>query len=185
MEDICLVSAKKQFEYYKILGSKTFDQLEEPDLFWQANKESNSIAIIVNHLVGNMLSRWTDFLSTDGEKDWRNRDLEFESVIKSKVELIEKWEIGWTCLFDALNTINKQNLSTEIYIRNQSHHIAEAINRQMMHYAYHIGQIVYIGRVIKGKDWNSLSIAKGNSKEFNKDKFSKGKHKGHFTDDIK
>lgn len=184
MEDY-LKSVLKQFAYYKILGEKTFSQLSEEELFWQFNSESNSIAVTVHHLWGNMKSRWTDFLTADGEKKWRNRDLEFETVIQSKKELLNKWEEGWSCLFTALNSINNENFETDIYIRNQRHSIPEAINRQMMHYAYHIGQIVYVGRMLKGKNWESLSIPKGKSKDFNTDKFSKGKHDGHFTDEIK
>ncbi len=184
MEENYLNSVKNQFEYYKSLGEKTFDQLSEAELFWQFNSESNAIAIIVNHLWGNMKSRWTDFLSSDGEKSWRERDLEFESVISTKQELINKWDEGWKTLFEALDTVNKDNFETEIYIRNQSHSIVDAINRQLMHYAYHVGQIVYIGRMIKGDQWISLSIPKGKSAEFNQQKFSKGKHKGHFTDDL-
>lgn len=173
------------FQYYKSLGEKTFDQLEEHDLFWQYNEESNSIAIIVNHLWGNMLSRWTDFLTADGEKEWRNRELEFEQVIKSKEDLLQKWNEGWTCLFKAIHSVNEDNFNSEIFIRNQAHTIPEAINRQLSHYSYHMGQIVFIGRMIKGKDWISLSIPKGKSSEFNQKKFSKGKHKGHFSDDLK
>lgn len=179
-----LFSVKKQFEYYRSLGEKTIRQLEEKDLFWQYNSDSNSIAIIVNHLWGNMLSRWTDFLTSDGEKVWRKRDNEFEPVIKSKDELLNKWNEGWKCLFDALESINESNFYTKVYIRNQEHTIIEAINRQLTHYAYHVGQIVYIGKMIKGQQWESLSIPKGKSDEFNKLKFSKGKHKGFFTDDL-
>lgn len=185
MEQNYLHSITKQFEYYKVLGEKTFAQLSEEELFWQFNEESNSIAVTVNHLWGNMKSRWTDFLNTDGEKEWRNRDLEFESIINSKSKMLDKWNDGWTCLFDALGSINEDNFHKEIYIRNQAHTIVEAVNRQMMHYAYHIGQIVYIGRMIRGKEWQSLSIPKGKSKEFNAQKLSQGKHGGHFTDDIK
>lgn len=184
MEDNYLKSVKLQFEYYKTLGEKTFDQLNEDELFWQFNEESNSIAVIVNHLWGNMKSRWTDFLTSDGEKEWRNRDLEFEPIIKSKTALLEKWYDGWNCLFEALNAVNKDNFHSEIFIRNQRHSIVEALNRQMMHYANHIGQIVYIGRMVKGPAWKSLSIAKGKSKEFNTHKLAKGKHGGHFTDDL-
>lgn len=180
-----LNSAIKQFEYYKLLGEKTMDQLDESDLFWQYNEASNSIAVIVNHLWGNMLSRWTDFLISDGEKAWRERDLEFENVIKSKTQLLAKWNDGWACLFKALNSITEDNFNTKIYIRNQEHAIPDAINRQLAHYAYHIGQIVYLGRMIKGDSWISLSIPKGESKTFNQKKFSKGKHGGHFTDDLK
>lgn len=179
-----LKSVKKQFEYYKSVGEKTFNQLAESDLFWQYNEESNSIAIMVNHLWGNMKSRWTDFLTTDGEKDWRNRDLEFESVIKSRDELLVKWNEGWECLFEALSDINEQNFDTKVYIRNQEHSIIEAINRQLAHYAYHIGQIVYLGRMIRGSKWKSLTIPKGKSTEFNRAKFKKGKHSGHFSDDL-
>ncbi len=184
MEENYLESVKKQFEYYKLLGERTFAQLKENELFRQFNPESNSIAIIVNHLWGNMKSRWTDFLTSDGEKEWRNRDLEFEPVIKTKTELLEKWNDGWACLFKALNSINADNFDTEIYIRNQGHSIVEAINRQLGHYAYHVGQIVLIGRVIKGAEWKSLSIPKGKSAEFNREKFSKAKHTAHFTDEF-
>lgn len=185
MEENYLNSAIKQFEYYKALGDKTFAQLRDEDLFWQFNAESNSIAITVNHLWGNMMSRWTDFLTSDGEKQWRERDLEFESVISTRQQMLDKWEEGWKCLFDALASINNENFYTEVFIRNQSHTVVDAINRQMMHYAYHVGQIVSIGRMIRGAEWTSLSIPKGKSKEFNQNKFNQGKHHGHFTDDIK
>lgn len=185
MEKNYLNSVVKQFEYYKILGEKTFAQLNEEEVFFQFNEVHNSIPVIVNHLWGNMKSRWTDFLVSDVEKEWRNRDLEFESVIDSKEEMLKKWNDGWACLFKAINTLNKDNFQTAIFIRNQRHSVIEAVNRQMMHYAYHIGQIVYVGRMIKGENWLSLSIPKGKSKEFNFEKFSKGKHKGHFTDEVK
>ncbi len=184
MEENYLIDIAKQFEYYKLLGEKTFAQLKEDDLFWQFNPESNSIAIIVNHLSGNMLSRWTNFLHSDGEKEWRNRDQEFENLINTKTQMLKKWDEGWKCLFYALDSINKENFNTTIYIRNQEHTIIEAFNRQLAHYAMHVGQIVYIGRMIQGSDWVSLSIPKGNSKDYNKKKFSKEKHKAHFTDDI-
>ncbi len=180
-----LNSVKMQLDYYKSLGEKTLDQIEEKDLFWQFNEDANSIAIIVNHLWGNMKSRWTDFLTSDGEKEWRKRDLEFESVIKTKEALLEKWTEGWKCLFDALDSINEENFETKVYIRNQEHSIMEAIQRQLAHYAYHIGQMVYIGKMIKGNEWKSLTIPKGKSNEFNAEKYSKGKHKGHFSDDVK
>ncbi|MEO1262408.1 MAG: DUF1572 family protein [Bacteroidota bacterium] len=184
MEENYLESILKQFKYYKMLGERTFEQLKEPDLFWQFNPESNSIAVIVNHLSGNMKSRWTDFLTADGEKKWRNRDQEFEDIIKSKKELTNQWEAGWHCVFAALNSINKNNFNTEIYIRNQGHTIVEAINRQLAHYAYHIGQITFIGRMIKGDEWKSLSIPKGQSKEFNAKKFAQEKKRTHFTDEF-
>jgi hypothetical protein len=276
-----LKSAKQQFQYYKQLGDKTMDQLNDEQLFWQYNDASNSIAIMVKHLWGNMMSRWTDFLTTDGEKDFRKRDEEFELRVgpslqgvdtanaegvdadnaegvdntaegvdndaegvdnnaegvnnnaegvdndaegvnnnaegvdndaegvdmdnaegvdndaegvdtanaegvdeHSRTVIIEKWEQGWACLFTALDSINEENFDTTIYIRNQGHSIPEAINRQMMHYAYHLGQMVYLGRMMKGEDWQSLSIPKGNSKAYNAEKFSQEKGKRHFTDEY-
>lgn len=179
-----LESAKKQFEYYKMLGDKTIAQLPDDKLFWQYNEESNSIAIIINHLSGNMLSRWTDFLTSDGEKEWRHRDEEFENSIKTKIELMQKWNYGWNCLFNTLNSLQEDDFSKTIYIRNQGHSITEAINRQLAHYPYHIGQIVFIGKMICNENWTSLSIPKGNSKNYNAEKFSKEKHKEHFTDEF-
>lgn len=182
--DSYLENVKKQFEYYKMLGEKTFEQIPEEKLFWKLNEESNSIAIIVKHLNGNMLSRWTDFLTTDGEKEWRKRDKEFNNDIKTKTELLYKWNEGWKCLFDAINLLTVKDLEKVIYIRNMGHSISEAINRQMAHYPYHIGQIVFIGKTIQNKNWNSLSLPKGKSKDYNKEKFSKLKRKEHFTDDL-
>ncbi|MEM6362231.1 MAG: DUF1572 family protein [Bacteroidota bacterium] len=179
-----LQSILKQFKYYKFLGDRTFEQLKEEQLFWQYNEASNSIAIIVNHIAGNMKSRWTDFLTTDGEKEWRSRDQEFEDVIKTKSELFQKWEVGWTCLFQALESINEENFDTVVYIRNQGHTVVEAINRQLAHYASHVGQIMYLGKMLKGDTWESLSISKGKSGEYNKDKFSREKHSRHFTDEY-
>ena len=185
MKENYINSAVKQFEYYKALGTHIISQLSETELHWHYNTESNSVAVIINHLSGNMKSRWTDFLTTDGEKEWRNRDVEFEPVSSSKAALLHKWEDGWACLFKALQLVNNANFNSAIFIRNQRHTIPEAINRQMMHYAYHVGQMVFLGKMMKGKSWQSLSIEKGKSKEFNDTKFSKGKHKGHFTDEIK
>ncbi len=179
-----LESVKKQFEYYKMLGEKTFSQLSDEQLFIQLNEESNSIATIVKHLWGNMLSRWTDFLTSDGEKEWRRRDAEFDNDIADRNELLEKWNAGWDCLFDALNSLTVNDLTKEIFIRNQGHSVCEAINRQLAHYPYHIGQIVFIGKLICNDKWTSLSIPKGNSKEYNAEKFSKPKHKQHFTDEY-
>ncbi|GAL82761.1 hypothetical conserved protein [Algibacter lectus] len=179
-----LESVKKQFEYYKILGEKAFEQIPEEKLFWKLNEESNSISMIVKHLSGNMLSRWTDFLTTDGEKEWRKRDEEFNDDIKTKEELLSKWNEGWECLFNAINPLTEKDLEKEIYIRNMGHSVSEAINRQLAHYPYHIGQIVFIGKIIQNEKWNSLSIPRGKSKEYNNEKFSKPKRKEHFTDDL-
>ena len=171
-----LESIKKQFDFYKTLGEKTIAQLPDEKLLWQYNKESNSIAIIVKHLWGNMLSRWTDFLTSDGEKQWRERDAEFENNINSREELLAKWDEGWKCLFDAINPLTNEDLEKEIFIRNMGHSVTEAINRQLAHYAYHVGQIVFIGKMICNEDWVSLSIPRGDSKNYNEEKFSKPKH---------
>ena len=179
-----LETSKKQFEYYKLLGEKTFEQLTEEQLFYSANEESNSIAIIVKHLYGNMLSRWTDFLTTDGEKETRNRDAEFENDITSKVVLLERWNNGWDCLFTCLNSLNDNDLSKIIYIRNQGCNVMDAILRQLAHYPYHIGQIVFIGKMLSNNEWQSLSIPKNGSTTYNSEKFSTPKEHRHFTDEY-
>lgn len=182
MDTNYLESVIKQFEYYKMLGDKTFAQIPDEKLFWQYNYNTNSIAVIVKHLWGNMLSRWTDFLTTDGEKEWRNRDAEFENDIATKQEMLNKWNAGWSLFLDTLKSLKEENLQKTVYIRNQGHSVMEAINRQLAHYSYHI-EIVFIGKMCADK-WISLSIPKGNSKYFNNDKFSKPKHKAHFTDEF-
>lgn len=184
MKNDYLESIKKQFEYYKMLGEKTFAQLSDEQLFEQYKAESNSVATIVKHLWGNMLSRWTDFLTTDGEKEWREREAEFNNDIIDRAELLVKWDEGWNCLFIALNSLTDADIKKEIFIRNQGHSVLEAINRQLAHYSYHIGQIVYIGKMLCNDKWISLSIPKGNSKKYNTDKFSKPKQKQHFTDEY-
>jgi hypothetical protein len=167
-----LDSVKKQFEYYQMLGEKTFLQLKDEDLFWQYNEDSNSIATIVKHLCGNMLSRWTDFLTSDGEKAFRNRDAEFENDLSTRVQLLQKWNEGWACLFNAINALTPEDLDKMVYIRNQGHTVLEAINRQLAHYSYHIGQIVFLGKMLAENNWTSLSIPKGNSQAYNNEKFS-------------
>jgi hypothetical protein len=162
-----LVSVIKRFLVYKALGDKTMEQLDEENLFWQYNDASNSIAIIVQHLWGNMLSRWTNFLTEDGEKEWRERDAEFEKVINTKEELIIKWDEGWDCLFATLKSLTDDDLNKTIYIRKEPLNVIDAINRQLAHYSYHVGQMVYIGKMQLNDRWISLSIPKGNSKEFN------------------
>ncbi len=166
-----LKSVRFEFLRYKALGDKTFAQLDEKDIHWKYNEGDNSIALIVKHLSGNMLSRWTNFLSEDGEKSWRNRETEFEHPSKSKEELLTAWDQGWQCLFDALDAVNADNFETIIKIRNEDHTIVEAINRQLAHNANHLGQIVLLGKMIKGSEWVSLSIPKGGSEQFNAEKF--------------
>lgn len=179
-----LESAINQFEYYKLLGEKTFAQLTDEDFFRQTNEDSNSIAIIVNHLGGNMLSRWTDFLTTDGEKEWRNRDAEFENELSTKQEVIEKWDRCWKVFLDTLKSLKSEDLEKIVYIRNQGHTVLEAINRQLAHYPYHIGQIVFIGKMFSTNPWQSLSIPKGNSTQYNEEKFKQPKERVHFTEEY-
>ena len=157
----------KRFEYYKTLGDRSFLQLSEDQIFWQFNEESNSVAVIVKHIAGNMLSRWTDFLTADGEKPGRKRDEEFVNTFSTKDEVLQYWEAGWKCLFDALNQINDENLHSIIYIRNEAHTVLDAVLRQLAHYPYHIGQIIYIAKMMKDQDWKTLSIARNKSDEFN------------------
>ena len=180
-----LTSVIKQFEYYKSLGDQTFNQLTFDELQWQSHEDANSVSIIVKHSVGNMLSRWTNFLTEDGEKEWRHRDAELEDTYKSKKDMIAAWENGWNCLFSAVSTLKAEDLQRIIYIRNQGQTVTDAINRQLAHYPYHIGQIVFLGTIIKNNNWKSLSIPKGASNTFNKKKFEQGKHNGHFTDDFR
>ncbi len=170
-----LQSAIKRVAYYKELGDKTFDQLSEADFHFTPNKENNSIAIIIQHMAGNMLSRWTNFLNTDGEKDWRNRDTEFEEQELSKQQLIGCWEKGWAIFLNALQQLTPDDLLKTIYIRQEGILVIDAINRQLAHYPHHVGQIIYIAKIIKDKNWQTLSIAKGNSQHYNQQLFSKNK----------
>lgn len=180
--NIFLESSKRLFLYYKTIAEKAIDQIDEDQLFFSANEDTNSIAIIMQHLAGNMLSRWTDFLTTDGEKDWRNRDGEFEENYKTKAALLAFWNKGWDCLFDAINSLHPEQLSEVIYIRKEGHTVMDAINRQLAHYPYHIGQIVFYAKMLKQTDWNNLSIPKNKSNEYNTDKFAKEKSIRNFTD---
>lgn len=178
-----LESVKKQFLYYKMLGEKAINQLEPEQLFAETNEDTNSIAAIVKHISGNMLSRWTDFLTSDGEKEWRNRDAEFENDLLSKQAVLEVLNKGWNCLENALENLKPEQLSTIIYIRNEGHTVIEAINRQLAHYPYHIGQIVFYAKQLKKSSWESLSIPKNKSGNYNAEKFAKEKEIKNFTDD--
>ncbi len=183
-----LESVRKQFLYYKMLGEKAMEQLEPEQLFFAVNDDTNSIATIVKHLSGNMLSRWTDFMISDGEKEWRNRDGEFDSHFHgndkaSKEELMKVWDEGWHCFLSTLNELTSDQLHTIIYIRNEGHTVVEAINRQLAHYPYHIGQIVFYAKMLKKAEWTSLSIPKNKSNSYNADKFSKEKSIKNFTYD--
>jgi hypothetical protein len=178
-----LESVKKQFLYYKMLGEKAMEQLESEQLFVSTNEDTNSIAVIVKHLSGNMVSRWTDFLTTDGEKETRNRDAEFENDLKTKEEVLTAWNTGWDCFLSALDSLQPEQLSEIIYIRNEGHTVIEAINRQLAHYPYHIGQIVFYAKQLKNSDWDSLSIPKNKSNSYNTTKFAQEKTIKNFTEE--
>ena len=184
MKSSYLESSIKQFKYYKMLAEKAIAQLSDEQLFWQPDAESNSIAIIINHIAGNMLSRFTDFMISDGEKPWRNRDTEFEVPAQSKVQLLNKWDSAWQSLFDTLDSLTINDVERVVYIRNDGHTVTEAINRQLAHYPYHIGQIVFIAKMLKGGEWQSLSIPKNKSADYNNRKFDNEKTRRHFTDDV-
>lgn len=164
---------KERFESVKDLGDKTICQLSGKDIHWKLNESLNSIAIIAKHLSGNMISRWSDFLTTDGEKTSRNREQEFEDDISSKQEMITIWVKGWNTLLDTINGLENQDLLKYITIRGEKHTVLEAIERQMAHYAYHVGQIVYIGKQLKDESWETLSIPKGKSEEYLQQKLNK------------
>lgn len=178
-----LESVRKQFLYYKTLGEKAMQQLAPEQLFVAVSNDTNSIAVIVQHLSGNMLSRWTDIFTTDGEKEWRNRDAEFETILTTPEEIWNSWNVGWDCFFNTLNNLQQNQLETIIYIRNEGHTILEAINRQLAHYPYHIGQMVFYAKMLKNTPWESLSIPKNKSGDYNKNKFSQEKTIKNFTDD--
>ncbi|TQS75196.1 DUF1572 domain-containing protein [Ornithinibacillus gellani] len=164
---------RSRFSNVKELGDRTLSQLSETEMHWRPNESSNSAAIIVQHMSGNMVSRWTDFLTTDGEKTTRNRDREFEEHINSKQQLQDVWEKGWEVLFHAVDGLQSQDLLATITIRGESHYVLEAIERQLAHYAYHVGQIVYIGKQLKSVDWETLSIPKGKSTEYLREQLKK------------
>ncbi len=157
---------QERFKDVKKLGDKTISQLSEDDVHWKLNDGSNSVAVIAKHLSGNMVSRWSDFFISDGEKPDRNREQEFEDDSLSKRELLIVWEKGWSSLFQTLHELDAQDLLKSIYIRGERHTVLDAIERQVAHYSYHIGQIVYIGKQLRDEDWESLSIPKGKSNEY-------------------
>lgn len=167
-----LRTAGEIFVKYKDLGDKTFAQLEDKDFHFKPDGESNSIAVLIKHLSGNMISRFTDFLESDGEKPDRNRDSEFEEDRLNRNELIGVWEKGWKVFYSAFNGLKKEDLLKKITIRNEPHSVIEALNRQAAHYSYHLGQIVYLAKQIKKENWKTLSIPKGGSENYNKKKFS-------------
>ena len=160
IESHFLDDIRKRVRYYRKLGEEAMNQLEPDQLFVSANEDSNSIAVIATHLAGNMRSRWTDFLNSDGEKPWRNRDAEFERQFPGREELLQRWNEGWDCFLGVLDRMEPADLERICYIRNEGHTVMEAINREFAHYAYHVGQIVFAAKQLKSGAWKSLSIPK-------------------------
>ena len=154
------------FRYYKKLGDRAMAQVADEDLLWAPDEESNSIAIIVKHMWGNMLSRWTDFLTSDGEKPTRDRDSEFEDPPATREAIMRLWDEGWACLFGALEPLDDSYLAQSVLIRGEAHSVMQAINRQLCHYAYHVGQIVLLARQRRKGEWKTLSVPRGKSAEF-------------------
>ncbi len=178
-----LASQIKLFRYYKSLGEGAIAQMSDEQLTASIYEGDNSVAVIIGHLHGNMLSRWTGFPEEDGEKEWRMRDGEFERKLTTRSAMLEAWNSGWQCLFDALAPLKDEDMQRITYIRSQGHTIAEAIARQVAHYAYHVGQIVVLARYHVGADWKSLSIPRGGSATYNEARMSGHRQIKHFTDD--
>jgi hypothetical protein len=155
------------FRHYKKLAEGAMEQVSDDELFQAFDEEMNSIAIIAKHMAGNMRSRWTDFLTSDGEKPNRNRDSEFVEPPSTRAELMKMWNQGWDHVFEALEPLSDADMERKITIRGEPHSVMQAINRQIAHYAYHVGQIVFLAKHIKGSDWKSLSVPKNKSGEFN------------------
>jgi hypothetical protein len=162
------------FRYYKKLGDGALLQTPDDALHTVLDEESNSIATIVKHMTGNMRSRWTDFLTSDGEKPDRHRDTEFETPPKTRAELMALWEANWKLVFDALEPLSAADMGRAVKIRGEAHSVMQAINRQMGHYAYHVGQIVYLAKHFAGANWKTLSVPRHKSSEFN-EKVASGK----------
>ena len=155
------------FRYYKTLAESALAQVTEEELYALLDEDANSIAIVMKHMAGNMKSRWTDFLSEDGEKPWRNRDTEFEQPPATRQALLQLWEEGWACVFAALQALTDADLGRTVTIRGEAHSVMQAVNRQIAHYAYHCGQIVLLAKHFQHAQWKSLSVPKGKSAEFN------------------
>jgi hypothetical protein len=163
-----LEDAVLNFRGYKKLAERAFEQTSDEEFFRALDEEANSIAVIIKHMVGNMLSRWTDFLTTDGEKPDRNRDMEFVITPETNRDaLLADWERGWNCVFGAIESLAPEDLMKTVLIRGEAHTVVKAINRQMTHYGYHVGQIVFLAKHFKSKEWKSLSIPRNRSAEFN------------------
>lgn len=173
------------YKYYKMLTEKTIIQLTDEELHHAPSNGLNSVAVLMKHTSGNMISRWTNFRTEDGEKPWRNRDEEFNDDLESRKEMLEYWEEGWNILFDSLNSVGDDEINDIIYIRNEGHTILEAVERHLAHIAYHTGQIVMLAKWMRGESWETLTIPKGETERFNQQKFNKPKTRGFYKDRLK
>lgn len=176
-------SLTKLFAYYKELGEKAIAQVGDADLHRAIGEEGNSIAVVMRHIAGNAKSRFSDFLTSDGEKPWRDREDEFTEGAASRAQLLQEWGDGWACLFSAISHLSDADLDRMVLIRNEGHTVLEALHRQLAHYAYHVGQIVLLSRAFVGPAWISLSIPRGKSRDYNAEKFGKPAGRRHFTDE--
>lgn len=180
-----LTATRKIFEYYQTIGRKAILQLTNEQLHRKYHPYDNNAATIIKHMVGNMKSRFTNFLNEDGEKPWRNREMEFVDTLLSKEDILKAWDEGWNLLLDTIDQITEEDLENQIvYIRNIGHSIIEALNRQLGHYAYHTGQLVYLAKSLSGEQWQSVSIPAGESESYNLQKFSQHKTRKFFADDF-
>ncbi|MBL7891905.1 MAG: DUF1572 family protein [Bacteroidia bacterium] len=170
IQHIYIANINRIFAQYKKIGEGAIEQINNEEINFCPDKESNSIALIVKHLSGNMLSRWTDFFLSDGEKEWRKRDTEFEGTFRDKKQLIEVWTKGWNCLFNVTEKLKPEDLLKTVSIRGEELTVLDAINRQIAHYSYHVGQMVYLSKHIRSSNWKSLSIPKGQSNQYNNQK---------------
>ncbi len=159
--------AIQSFRNYKKMAERSIEQVSDEQFFALIDTEANSIAVVVKHIAGNLHSRWSNFLTSDGEKDFRNRDTEFELIADTRESLMQFWESGWQTLFDNIEPLTIEDFSRTITIRGEPHSIVEAINRQLTHYAYHVGQIVLLAKHFRSSDWKTLSVPKNRSAEFN------------------
>lgn len=177
-----IASLRKLFVYYKELGEKAIAQVKDEDLHRVLGTDGNSMAVVMRHIAGNARSRFTDLLTSDGEKPWRDREGEFTEGTATRTELLTEWNGGWAVLLNALDQLTDDDLERIVLIRNEGHTVQEALHRQLAHYAYHVGQIVLLARACVGAAWKSLSIPRGGSQAFNADKFAQPPERKHFTD---
>lgn len=172
--DAFLSATIDAFRGNKQLADRAIEQVSDRKLHVALDEQTNSIAVIMKHVAGNLISRWTDFLTADGEKTWRNRDDEFVDTFTARGDIVEYWERGWTCLFDTLGKLSPQDLEATVFIRGEPHSVPLAVQRSLGHTCYHVGQIVQVARIHAGERWNVLTIPRGGSEQFNRENWHHG-----------